>query len=88
MTKNICCVSFWQDSTGLRPLSGPLLHIHVNYQILKQDKGIPDHMMPLGNWLSVSRCQQLPQFLITPIFQSFFENSVFHDCVSRQIKSF
>ena len=38
------------NSTGLCPLSGPLLHIHVNYQILKQGKGTPDHMMPLGDW--------------------------------------
>ena len=27
-----------------------LLHIHINYQILKQGKGTPDHMMPLGDW--------------------------------------
>ena len=47
----------WTDgisphSTELRPLSA-LLHIHVDYQILKQSKGTADHMMPRVTGLEI-----------------------------------
>ena len=49
----------WMDGRNFSPfyrISSPigtaaLLHIHVNYQKLKQGKGTADHMMPLGDWL-------------------------------------
>ena len=41
-----------QDFVPIGPAA--LLHIHVNYQILKQGKGTADHMMPRATGLIVA----------------------------------